>query len=622
MSKEFLFPHKKPRKSQDHFLNLVDQAIKNKENVLASLPTGVGKTAATIPIALKHALKNNLTVFFLTPKHTQHKIAIETLKKIKEMHQTDFTAIDFIGKKWMCPVSGTDYLGSHEFSEYCKEVRENKTCDFYTNTSNPEKIIKKQLLVDELKQQPKHVQEVCDICEEQEFCSFEISSEIAKKAKVIIADYYHILSPTIRSNFLKKIDKDLSKSIIIFDESHNLPERCRNLLTNNLSTFTINRAISESIEFNFDIIEKLEKLKEILKNLEKIPLDKKEVLIKKEKLINEIKKISDYEDLMAELSTLAEIVRQDKKKSYLSSIFYFLESWLGPDQGFARILTRFFSKNGQLVFNLGYRCLDPGIITKPIINVAHSIICMSGTLYPLQMYKDLLGFEEPTMINYKSPFPSKNKLNLIVPETSTKYTLRNSKMYESIALKLNELTEIIQGNTAIFFPSYNIRDNVFINLKKITKKPILNEQPNLNKKEKDDFLEKFKGHNKEGAILLGVSAGSFGEGIDLPGDFLKAVIVTGLPLAKPDLETEELIKFYEEKYKKGKDYGYTFPAFIKCLQNAGRCIRSETDKGVIIFLDQRYAWPYYTKHFPPNLDLKITLNAKEEIEKFYSLHKK
>ena len=61
---------------------------------------------------------------------------------------------------------------------------------------------------------------------------------------------------------------------------------------------------------------------------------------------------------------------------------------------------------------------------------------------------------------------------------------------------------------------------------------------------------------------------------------------------------------------------------IKCLQNAGRCIRSETDKGIIIFLDQRYAWPYYIKYFPQNLDLKITLNAKEEIEKFYSLHKK
>ena len=69
-------------------------------------------------------------------------------------------------------------------------------------------------------------------------------------------------------------------------------------------------------------------------------------------------------------------------------------------------------------------------------------------------------------------------------------------------------------------------------------------------------------------------------------DELKGVVIVGLPLQKPDLETEALISYYNEKFNRGWDYGYLFPAFNKCLQSAGRCIRSEKDRGVIIFLDK------------------------------------
>jgi len=117
---------------------------------------------------------------------------------------------------------------------------------------------------------------------------------------------------------------------------------------------------------------------------------------------------------------------------------------------------------------------------------------------------------------------------------------------------------------------------------------------------------------------LGIATGSFGEGIDLMGDFLKAVIVIGLPLEKPNLETRELIDYYDKKFGKGWDYGYILPAITKALQNAGRCIRSETDKGVIIFLDERYAWPNYRRCFPVDMDFRITKQYEALIKEFYS----
>jgi DNA excision repair protein ERCC-2 len=132
-----------------------------------------------------------------------------------------------------------------------------------------------------------------------------------------------------------------------------------------------------------------------------------------------------------------------------------------------------------------------------------------------------------------------------------------------------------------------------------------------------EFLDGFKSYKNVGAILMGVIGGNFGEGIDLPGDFLKGVIIVGLPLQRPDLETEALIKYYDEKFKKGWDYGYLFPAFNRALQSAGRCIRSETDKGVIIFLDERYSWKNYFRCFPPSWDIKTTLLYEKMIEDFF-----
>jgi DNA excision repair protein ERCC-2 len=206
---------------------------------------------------------------------------------------------------------------------------------------------------------------------------------------------------------------------------------------------------------------------------------------------------------------------------------------------------------------------------------------------------------------------------MIVPETTTKFTRRNKDEYKKIAEVCNKIIKKIPGNVALFFPSYGLRDNIYKDLYELSNKKMIIEKPKLNKEEKENILEQFKKHKNEGAVLLAVSSGSFGEGIDLPGDFLKGAVIIGLPLEKPDLETKELIEYYEEKFGKGFDYGYVFPAITKCLQNAGRCIRSETDKGVIVLLDERFAWQNYYRCLPKDMDFKISKLYEKRIEKFF-----
>ncbi|MBI5398201.1 hypothetical protein HZB03_01935, partial [Candidatus Woesearchaeota archaeon] len=166
---------------------------------------------------------------------------------------------------------------------------------------------------------------------------------------------------------------------------------------------------------------------------------------------------------------------------------------------------------------------------------------------------------------------------------------------------------------------YYVRNEVYRFFSPLCRKTTFVEDPDMTKEEKSEFLERFKSYEGAGAVLLGAVSGSYGEGIDLPGNLLNCVIIVGLPLLQPTLETKKLIEYYDNKFSKGWDYGYVGPAFSKCIQSAGRCIRSEQDRGVIVFLDERYGWANYIKHFPADWNLKVTMLYMDRIREFYEI---
>lgn len=616
---ETLFPHKEKRPVQEEFLKDVVNALNYDKHLLAHAPTGLGKTAVLGP-ALFYSLRKKKTVFFMTPRHTQHKIAVETLKLIKKKHNVDLLAVDFIGKKWMCQQPGVQVLSSSEFAEYCSDMLEKGSCDYYNKIKTKGKTsIDAQNVLKQLKSaNPLSVEQVCKTCGEAGLCPYEMSCILAQKADVVICDYFHVLSPPIRDIFFKKINKELDKSVLIFDEAHNLPSRTRELLTSNLSTFTIDASAKECNKLGYDdSVKHIKKMRKILESFaqDKTTVDKNEALVLKDEFVDGVEDVDEYNSLMLRLNQIGSQVLELKKRSATKAVALFLNYWLGQDEGFARILKKAFSRKGEAYIGLSYRCLDPSLILKPIAEQAR-IICMSGTLMPTQMYKDLFGFEAETK-EYHDPFPKQNRLNIIVPKTTTKFTERDPEMWQKIAAVASSIANTIPGNSAIFFPSYYIMDKVNEHFSKSCEKTIFTERPEMSKEERDDFLERFKSYKDTGAVLLGCSAGSFGEGIDLPGDYLKGVIVVGLPLAKPDLETKQLIDYYDRRFSKGWDYGYVYPALLKAIQNAGRCIRSETDKGVVVFLDERYQWQSYYKCFPKDWQIKITRTPIGLIEEFF-----
>lgn len=625
---QLLFPYDSARMEQSELLQQAADAVARKQHLVVHAPTGLGKTAAVLSPVLKHAIDNNLTVFFLTSRHTQHQIVIQTLREIREKYGIPVDSIGIIGKKGMCLQAGVEQWHARDFYDYCKSLREQNQCEFYTNFKSGSSLAvpAKKALADIKQQSPCSTSMLMDTCKTEKVCPYEMAALYAADCRVIIADYNYVFSPNVRNSFFARTKKELDRCIIIIDEAHNLPSRIREGMTIHLSSLMIQFAIKDAKKFGYEnIIPSLAALQEILVGYSETIRGGKagseyrgaECIIKKQDFAASVSAIKEYGALIEELDLAGDAIRAAQNRSSLSTIAQFLEEWKEGDAGFSRIFS-VKQRGEQPLLSLSKRCLDPAAGAKDVIDESYCTIAMSGTLSPTEMYRDLLGFPKSTVLqSYESPFQDENKLTLIVPETTTKFAMRSDEMFHRIAEICAEITNQVPGNSAIFFPSYAIRDAVYRYFFDRGTKTAFREEQAMTKNDKEELLEKFKQYQKSGAVLLGAISGSFAEGIDLPGDLLKCVIVVGLPLTQPDLETQELIKYYDAKFKRGWDYGYVLPAFTKTLQGAGRCIRTEKDRGVVVFLDERYAWPMYSRCFPRDSPIRVTRQYKEFITEFF-----
>jgi DNA excision repair protein ERCC-2 len=641
-----LFPHDTVREQQDQLISKVLETIDRKGQLVVHAPTGLGKTAAALAPAIERAIKLNKVVIFMTSRLTQHALALETVSKIRQKHNVHIPVVDLVGKKHMCLQPGVERLNSKEFAEYCKSVREDGLCEYYNRLKTMElpSVATKSVLVQLGKKSPNTPQQVKELCAEDEYhvCPYEITMLMAKDARVIITDYSYIFNETIRDGFFKRINRELNDCILVIDEGHNLPDRVKELATERISTGVIRRAMNELAKLKQEEHRHhLQQLGEVLGTLSQGMQEEKHV--RRDDFLKALAHIYSVQALVDDLNDAATAVREEQKSSSCGTIADFLEAWGGEDEGFTRILCRkdekyedekpreeqhaLFGKKIDMPsaarlpnLELRYRCLDPGVITKPVFDAAHSTIIMSGTLTPVVMYAQLLGTTDPELLTLASPFPQENRLNIIVPKTTTKFTTRSPEMYVEMAKICANLINATPGNSAIFFPSYSIMSEVKNSLDTMSEKTVFTEHPSFSREEREELLNRFRQYKNSGAVLLGVMGGSFSEGIDLPGDELRTVVIVGLPLSRPDLETKALIDYYDKKFGKGWDYGYTFPAFNKTLQSAGRCIRTETDRGAIVFVDERYAWQSYYQCFPKEWRIKITLRYADLIKEFFHGH--
>lgn len=610
------FPFSSLRAPQKEMMEDAKKAIEQKQHLLADAPTGLGKTIAVLFPALQFAVQNDKTIFFLTSRLSHHRAAIDNLMLLKK-HGNNFSAVDVIGKKHLCS-HHVEEMDSSMFSNFCSSMIRDKKCNFYKNFRLRELETERQRLQLAIKKKcPLSSQQATELLAAR-FCAYEMLLDAAKSADVIVGDYFHLFGGG--DKFLDRMCKALENTIIVVDEAHNLAARLRSHMSSRLTTRTCELAAREAKDFVEPEAE--EWIKGIGRAVRQISerhlFGKDEAFVGKDELGDKATEIGGYDSIIKELRSVAERILQEKKISFIDRVASFLDAWRGEDYGYSRIISREHIREDDHIC-LQYNCLDPSLISKEIIKKSHSAILMSGTLSPMEMHRDLLGMEtERTLMkSYACPFPKANRKNIIAKGITTKYTERTPENYARMATTIRLCLHTIRGNAAVFFPSYEMRNHIYELLAPVITKHVILEDSEMTKEERDSVKDELEKHAAEGAVLFGVMGGSFSEGVDLPGDLLNGVVILGLPLEKPDLSVHALIDYYDKRFGRGREYGYVYPAMIKVMQASGRCIRTEQDRGVIVFADERFTWNRYRAVFPKSWEFVVTYRPEIEVRKFF-----
>ncbi len=610
-----LFPFPTIRGGQREFLDGARDAMADGMHFIAHAPTGIGKTAAALTASLEYGMKNGMLTLFLTSRQSQHKIAIETLKLMKERSGEDIVVVDVIAKQSMCPRSDAARLFPGEFYEFCSVQQRTRRCKYALNDNED--------LIETLMHEIHHVDSLVSLAVEHEACPYKTALDLGEFADVIVCDYNYLFSQA-EDTILTRIGRGFDELVVIVDEAHNLPDRIRDHLSSSISPFDLKDAIGEVKSLKRDIsplvTRHLKSMTKIFDAFEKrraredeIPLSKDDLVDRVEKMLKEQIEPLSFDEFVEILAGCGrEFLKRDAYRSSLSKIATFLELWPTNEGASVRLF------ENREAPNISYRLLDPSILSRNVFAGLHSSILMSGTLYP-EMTRDILGIDKERSIlaSFQSPFPRKNRLILSVPGVTKLYSKRNDEMYKKIGDSISMVADHTPGNFAVFFPSYFIMASILPHV--TSKKRIIKEGRGMSKNDKDkiyDLLMHLK--EREGCMLAGVMGGSLAEGVDYPANVLNGVVVVGVPLSPPSIEVKSLIDFYDQKYKRGHLYGYIYPAMNKVLQAAGRCIRSEDDRGVITLMDNRFEMQKYFNCFPSDFRVIVSDEWEEMLEEFFN----
>lgn len=612
------FPFDTIRDGQAAFLADGERAFKQKEILLAYAPTGIGKTAAALSAALA-AKKQGQVIFFLTSRQTQHAVVIETINQIRQKNNAQIKVIDLIGKQDMCAVTSAKKMNGGEFQSFCALSRKEKSCGFFPIKLDCAKAILET---------PHHAEQSIHTGKMFRSCPYYTSFSAGKEADIIVADYNYVFSPNVNQNILKRLGKSLSDILLIVDEAHNLPERIKNNHTYRLDAYLLANAVKEAKKVG----EATPKLIRGLQTLHGFMNQGGEFGEKKLSRDEWLFAVNEYlsksflaeftiPDLVAELQELEGKVQQKDREasddgesqSAVDLVLSFLEKWCQRGNNWCRV------QKGSKIELID---LDTAYHGNKVFKAVHGAILMSGTLYPPEDYAKMTGMNglNHHCKSYDSSFPTHHRQVIVDDRTSTKFSKRSDELFEQMASIIQEVEQNIPGNVAIFFPSYDLlrRTQEKIN----TKRELLVESSGMEKKELQQFVKTLTVSQRQ--LLLAVNGGSLSEGIDFTQNSLKGIIVVGLPLAPPSVELTESITFLNQKYGNGHELAYLLPATNKVLQAAGRTIRTENDKGIIVLLDERFKEQSIQKMLPPSFTKVIQnrIHSYESVQSLFSLGEK
>ncbi|WP_411655710.1 helicase C-terminal domain-containing protein [Anaeromassilibacillus sp. SJQ-1] len=129
-----------------------------------------------------------------------------------------------------------------------------------------------------------------------------------------------------------------------------------------------------------------------------------------------------------------------------------------------------------------------------------------------------------------------------------------------------------------------------------------------------EFLEQFDVARPQTLLGFCVLGGIYAEGIDLRGERLIGTAIVGVGLPQVNAEQEILRTYYDRINGAGFPFAYQYPGMNKVLQAAGRVIRSEQDRGIVLLIDSRFSTASYRELFPLHWQHARTVRSVKELE--------
>lgn len=444
---------------------------------------------------------------------------------------------------------------------------------------------------------------------EKTVCPYQLEYDLSYWCETIIGDFNYVFDPKayLKRFFAAETNENY---VFLIDETHNLPARGRDMFSAAISSHKLSDAKKTIPKVYSKLRSKISSVQRAMRDTcegreKDFIAEELNILMPK---VLRLKAVLD-EFLDDEKNTYDGI--EDLRDLYFD-LSFFLEVYEEIDENFC-VKVHCEGKDTDVTLF----CIDPSKRLQKKLDMARSAVLFSATLLPYHYYRSLCcTVEKPYSIYAKSSFDTANRLIVTGSGVTSAYKKRSEQMFMKYADYIRKIVSVKKGNYMVFVPSYAIMDQISAFL---LSDPIdvICQTVDMTENDRDLFLAEFRKKRGKSLVAFGIAGGIFGEGIDLKGEALIGVIIAGLPLPQVSFEQKILSDYFDRKYGEGFNYAYLYPAVNKVLQSAGRLIRTETDRGIIALLDDRYTRPDVRSLFPKEWDeiTSVTIENVEEVLK-------
>jgi Rad3-related DNA helicase len=581
--KQTPFPFDTYRKGQREFAAAVYRSVTARKKLYAAAPTGIGKTLSALFPSVKAMGEGKAEkIFYLTAKTITRTVAQDAVV-LMAAKGLRFKSVTLRAKEKICPNNVRNCT-----PDFCQNAKGHydRVNDALWDLINTHDLITPVMITEYAK---KH-----------RVCPHEYALDVSLWCDLVVGDYNHVFDPgAYLRRFFNQQNEDRNY-VFLIDEAHNLADRVRDMYTASIGKNTLSRirkAIRGRDAFTSAMRRELKQINAYLKDLREED-EKNRAVPEQDRVLKALLtgvKISMGEWLAAkknEAQALGEIYGN------VLDLYFELDMFLMVSEMYDGHFTTLIEVRDNDI-NVSLFCLDPSAIIAEGLSKGVASVLFSATLTPLDYYREILGGSpDDPVISLPSPFDPKRQRMIINNKISTKYTDR-AQSYEPIADAIYFTVSEKKGNYFVFFPSYAYLNEVYLQFdKKYPHIQTLVQQSNMAEDDREDYLDQFDANNEETLVGFTVLGGIFSEGIDLKGDRLIGCIVVSVGIPMITHRTDQIRDYFNQKNGLGYEYAYVYPGMNKVQQAAGRVIRTETDEGVVLLIDSRFATKKYRDLFP------------------------